>query len=79
MAPVPSLYFRYFVYSAEEESLKQKINGNNASFGEVYVRGVPKRYTSIVSDMKNTKSDAIIVTKGDIRRIKYNPPSTTQS
>ena len=28
-----SMYYRYFVYSAEEEALKQKIYGQNAEFG----------------------------------------------
>lgn len=70
-----SMYYRYFVYSAEEEALRQKIHGNNASFGTVIVRGVPKRYTSIVTDMKNSKADSLIICKGDIRKIKYTPPS----
>lgn len=69
-----SMYYRYFVYSAEEEALKIKIHGIDASFGTVVVRGVPKRYTSIVSSLENTKPDATVVTKGDIRKIKYNPP-----
>ena len=38
-----SMYYRYFLYSAEEEALRQKIHGKNASFGTVSVRGVPKR------------------------------------
>ena len=70
-----SLYYRYFVYSSEEEALRIKLYGENVSFGTVVVRGVPKRYTSIVTDLKNTKSDAIVVTKGDIRKIKYTPPT----
>jgi hypothetical protein len=69
-----SMYYRYFIYSAEEEALKIKVHGPNASFGTVSVRGIPKRYTSIVRDPKESKSDAIIVTKGDIRKIKYTPP-----
>ena len=71
---VQSLYYRYFVYSSEEESLRQKLYGDNVSFGTVVVRGVPKRYTSIVTDLKDTKPDAIVVTKGDIRKIQYTPP-----
>lgn len=71
----PSMYYRYFVYSAEEEALKQKIHGINAQFGTVIVRGVPKRYTSIVADVNNARSDALVVAKGDIRKIKYIPPS----
>ena len=69
------MYYRYFLYSAEEEALRMKIHGKNASFGTVSVRGVPKRYTSIVTDPANTKADALIVCKGDIRKIKYMPPS----
>lgn len=70
-----SLYYRYFVYSSEEEALHIKLYGINASFGTVVVRGVPKRYTSIVADLKDTKADAIVVAKGDIRKIKYTPPT----
>ena len=70
-----SMYYRYFVYSAEEEALRQKVYGNNASFGTVIVRGIPKRYTSIVTDINNSKSDSIVVCKGDIRKIRYTPPS----
>ena len=73
-----SMYQRYFVYSAEEEALKTKINGQNASFGTVIVRGVPKRYTSIVTDLSKTRADALVVIKGDIRKIKYTPPSRSE-
>lgn len=69
-----SMYYRYFVYSAEEEALRQKVHGANATFGTVSVRGVPKRYTSIVRDPAESRSDAIIVYKGDIRKTKYTPP-----
>lgn len=73
-----SMYQRYFVYSAEEEALKTKIHGPNASFGTVLVRGVPKRYTSIVTDLSKTRADALVVIKGDIRKIKYTPPSRSE-
>jgi len=72
--PTQSLYFRYFLYSAEEEALKIKIHGVNASFGTVSVRGVPKRYTSITTTLENSRPDSIVVTKGDIRKIKYTSP-----
>lgn len=70
-----TLYFRYFVYSQEEEALRIKLFGEDAEFGTVIVHGTPKKYTSIVTDLSNTKSDAIVVTKGDIRKIKYTSPS----
>jgi hypothetical protein len=70
----PSMYHRYFVYSAEEEALRIKVHGANASFGTVSVRGIPKRYTSIVRDPNESKPDAIVLIKGDIRKIKYAPP-----
>lgn len=74
MNTTSSMYHRYFVYSAEEEALQIKIHGRDASFGTVSVRGIPKRYTSIVRDPKDTKSDAIVLISGDIRKIKYTPP-----
>ena len=74
-AKTQSLYYRFFVYSSEEETLRQKLHGSNASFGTVVVRGIPKRYTSILTDLKDAKPDAIVVIKGDIRKIKYNPPT----
>ena len=77
MQNASSMYHRYFVYSAEEESLKQKVHGPNATFGTVSVRGVPKRYTSIVRDPNESKPDAIVLIKGDIRKIKYTPPQKT--
>ena len=70
-----SIYYRYFVYSAEEEDLRKRVHGENVSFGTVIINGVAKRYTSIVTDPANTKSDALIVCKGDIRKIKYTPPT----
>jgi hypothetical protein len=63
------------MYSAEEEAMKIRVCGSNAKFGTVIVKGTPKKYTSIVTDPKQSRSDAIVVLKGDIRKIKYNPPS----
>ena len=71
---VSTMYYRYFIYSAEEEALRIKVHGANATFGTVSVRGVPKRYTSIVRDPNESKADAIVLIKGDIRKIKYTPP-----
>ena len=70
-----TLYYRYFVYSQEEEAMRIKLFGENVEFGTVVVHGTPKKYTSIVADPSNIKSDAIVVTKGDIRKIKYTSPS----
>lgn len=70
-----SMYTRYFVYSAEEEALRQKVHGDNVEFGSVIVKGIPKRYTSMVTDLSKSKPDALVVCKGDIRKIKYFPPS----
>lgn len=70
-----SLYMRFFVYSTEEKELRERIHGANKKVtGTVIVNGVPKEYTSIVTDISNTKSDAIVVISGDIRKIKYTPP-----
>jgi len=69
-----SIYQRYFIYSAEEEALRKKIYGNNASFGTITVNGIPKRYTSIVTDLTTTKADAIVQWQGDLRKAKYTAP-----
>ena len=70
---IPSIYYRYFIYSADEESMLRKIHGNNLRLGSVVVRGVPKQYTSIVTDPNTSNPDSIVITKGDIRKLKYTP------
>ena len=70
-----SMYNRIFVYSATEEERKIKVHGKNASFGTVICKGVPKRYTSIVTSTDDLPADALVLIKGDIRKIKYTPPS----
>lgn len=72
---VKSMYNRIFVYSAAEEERKMKVHGKNASFGTVICKGVPKRYTSIVTSMNDAPTDALVLIKGDIRKIKYTPPN----
>lgn len=70
-----NMYYRYFVYSQEEEERKRRVSGPNTKLGDVIVRGVPKTYTSIVRDPKDAPADALIIAKGDIRKIKYTTPS----
>lgn len=72
---VPSMYYRYFVYSAEEAERATRIYGKTAAPGSVIVKGVPKPYTSIMTDPSAMNTDAIVVTKGDIRKIKYTEPT----
>jgi len=70
---VPSMYFRYFVYSEQEADLFHKAHGINATLGDVVVNGIAKKYTSIVLNMDEAKSDAILLVKGDIRKIRHTP------
>lgn len=72
---VKSMYNRIFVYSATEEERRMKVHGKNASFGTVICKGVPKRYTSIVTSTNDLPTDALVLIKGDIRKIKYTPPN----
>ena len=76
MTNVQSLFTRCFIYSAEEEALRIKLQGQDASFGTVMVHGVPKRYTSIVTvnDLPKIRSDAKVLIRGDIRKISYKAP-----
>ena len=69
-----SMYYRYFVYSAEEEALRIQVHGPDVKFGVVFVHGVAKRFTSIVASMDDTRADAIVLIQGDIRKIKYLMP-----
>ena len=71
MADVKSMYYRYFMYSREEEERRERVRGINAKFGEVMVNGVAKRYTNIVRDPDDAPADAVLITKGDYRKIKY--------
>ena len=68
---IPSMYYRYFIYSSEEEGMLRKVHGNSLKLGTVLVRGIPKQYTSIVTDPNDTRPDSVVITKGDIRKIKY--------
>lgn len=68
---VKSMYYRYFMYSREQEQRRQDLLGNTAEFGNVMVRGVPKRYTCLVSDPDKAPADAVVVWKGDLRKAKY--------
>ena len=73
------LYYRYFLFSQEQKNMRLKVEGNlgkQIKFGTVVVNGVAKQYTDIVIDPNKSKfSDAVIVTHGDIRKIKYTEPS----
>lgn len=72
---IPAIYYRYFVYSTQEEERIRKYHGHKAELGTVMVKGIPKKYTSIITDMSQSASDSIIVTQGDIRKIRYTPLS----
>lgn len=71
MATVPSMYNRYFIYSATDAAMLYRVHGRNTTLGTVMVRGVAKPYTSIVTDLSKTSPDATVVIQGDIRKIKY--------
>lgn len=69
------MYNRIFIFSKEQMKRKKEIEGKNAKFGTVVVKGSSKVYTEIVRNINsNLPSDYEIITSGDIRRIKYFPP-----
>ena len=69
------IYNRIFIFSKEQMKRKKEIEGKNAKFGTVVVKGSNKVYTEIVRSINsNLPSDYEIITSGDIRRIKYFPP-----
>ena len=68
------IWNRIFIFSREHYNRKIKIEGKNAKFGTVIVKGSKKTYTDIVRKLDNLPSDAEVLIVGDIRNIKYNPP-----
>jgi hypothetical protein len=69
------IYNRIFIFSKEQMKRKKEIEGKNAKFGTVVVKGSSKTYTEIVRKLNpSLPSDYQIVTSGDIRKIKYFPP-----
>lgn len=69
------IYNRIFIFSKEQMDRKKKIEGKNAKFGTVVVKGSHKVYTEIIRRITpNLPSDYEIITSGDIRKIKYFPP-----
>lgn len=71
-----SIYHRLWVYSyTEEEQLRNSHLGSSSKkfrLGVVVVNGIPKNYTSIIKNINNIRfPDSIVITKGDIRKVKY--------
>lgn len=68
------IYNRIFIFSKEQMKRKKEIEGKNARFGTVIVKGSSKTYTEIVRNLNgNLPSDYEIIISGDIRKIKYFP------
>jgi len=63
-----SMYHRIYVYSDEEAERMKK--NSSYSLPKVYVRGIPKDYTSVHTSDNTVPSDARKITSGDIRTIK---------
>lgn len=69
------IYNRIFIFSKQQMDKKKSIEGKNAKFGTVVVKGSSKVYTDIIRKITpNLPSDYEIITSGDIRKIKYFPP-----
>lgn len=69
------IYERIFIFSKQQMDIKKAVEGKNAKFGTVIVKGSSKVYTSMVTRITpSLPSDYQIITSGDIRKIKYFPP-----
>lgn len=73
------IFKRYFVFSKEQMKKRKSIEeqmGRTPKFGTVIVNGVSRIYTDMVTSMDKCRyADSILVTEGDIRRIKYTNPN----
>lgn len=72
---------RFFMFSREHydniKAIEEKSGNRNYRFGQVYVNGVPKPFTTIVRDPNGYTTrygDAKVVISGDIRKIRYTEP-----
>ena len=79
MANSASIYTRYFVFS--QTQMQDKINiassmsSKKPKLGKVIVNGVARDYTEMVTDMSRCRyADSVLITKGDIRTIKFTEP-----
>lgn len=79
MANDSSIYTRCFVYSQAQRQqmidIASAMGTTQPKVGKVVVNGIYREYTEIVRDMTQCRySDAILVTKGDIREIQFTEP-----
>jgi len=77
---VKSIYERCFVFSRlqKQELLNTEKNIAIGKFklGTVVVNGVSKEYTEMVTDFSKARyGDAVLVAKGDIRKMSFTEPS----
>ena len=77
-----NLYDRYFIFSRTQ---MERINDANTKagrpapvFGTVIVNGIAKTYTDKIIDMNKAPfADSVIITQGDVRKIKFTQPEFT--
>ena len=68
----------YFICSATQHNLRETIDASIGKVfipGEVLVNGQWKKYTQLSTSPNSTYSDAIIITKGYLDKIRYKDPS----
>lgn len=72
---------RYFMFSREHydiiKSIEEKSGNRNYKFGQVYVNGIPKTYTSIERNPEvysKRYGDAKVIITGNIRKIRHTEP-----
>ena len=82
MANTSSIYERCFVYSRTQAdeminlSKSNSIANNKFKLGTVVVNGSNREYTEIVNSLDKARyPDAILVIKGDIRKLHFTEPN----
>lgn len=72
---MPNIY--YFMFSKQQMNMlseSAKKTGRTYIPGTVLVVGSIKQFTEILKEPNSRFSDAIIVTKGELEKIKYTEP-----
>ena len=75
-----SIYERCFVFSRTQKdeliNTENGISNHKFKLGTVVVNGVSKEYTEMVTSLDRARfGDAVLVAKGDIRKMSFTEPS----
>jgi|JFJP01.1.fsa_nt_gi hypothetical protein len=67
-------YFHFSKQQLDERTVAEAKLGNKYYPGTVIVKGKEKSFTDIIATPVSRYNDAILITQGELDKIKYNKP-----